>query len=191
MANARRIRDSTLIDALEAVPSTSFEGTVWRVVREGRDVLQGSAYGGRWDDGTFDVLYTSERAGGAIAEMYFHLARGQPVIPSKVLYRLYELRVGMQAALRLADLPALAALGVDTARYGALSYFERVQEYPRPQEIAETAHFVGFDGLIVPSARFACLNIVLFCERIPPEAAEVTRDHGPIHWDDWRNKPLG
>jgi RES domain len=76
---------------------------------------------------------------------------------------------------------------VDTTRYGALSYSERVQEYPRPQEIAETAHFVGFDGLIVPNARFKCLNVVLFCDRIPPEAAEVVRDHGAIRWDDWRN----
>jgi RES domain-containing protein len=191
MADFRRIRDNALIDALESAPPTLFEAVVWRVVREGRDVLQGSAYGGRWDDGTFDVLYTSEQADGAIAEMYFHLSRGQPVIPSKVTYHLYELRVTVQRALKFADLAVLAALGVDTARYGALSYFERVQEYPRPQEIAETAHFVGFDGLIVPNARFKCLNVVLFCDRIPPEAAEVVRDHGAIRWDDWRNRPLG
>lgn len=191
MPKARRLRDNALIDALESAPSTPFQGTVWRVVREGRDVLQGSCYGGRWDDGTFDVLYTSEKADGAIAEMYFHLSRGQPVIPSKITYRLYELRVATQRALKLADLAALATLGVDTTRYGALSYLERSEEYPRPQEIAETAHFVGFDGLIVPNARFECLNVVLFCDRIPPEAAEVVRDRGAIHWNDWRKQPLG
>jgi RES domain-containing protein len=191
MADRPIIRDNTLIDALEAAPSTLFENTVWRVVREGRDVLQGSAFGGRWDDTTFDVLYTSKVADGAIAEIYFHLSRGQPVIPSKVAYRLYELRVAIQRTLVLADLAALAALGVDTARYGMLSYAERVQEYPRPQEVAETAHFVGFDGLIVPSARFECLNVVLFCDRIPPESTEVVRDHGAVDWDSWRTHPLG
>jgi RES domain-containing protein len=191
MADARRIRDNALIDALESASATLFEGVVWRAVREGRDVLQGSAYGGRWDDGTFDVLYTSEQADGAIAEMYFHLSRGQPVMPSKVIYHFYELRVAVQRALKFADLAALATLGVDTARYGMLSYFERVQEYPRPQEIAETAHFVGFDGLIVPNARFDCLNVVLFCDRIPPAAAEVVRDHGAIRWDQWQREPLG
>jgi RES domain-containing protein len=191
MADRSRIRDSALIDALEAAPSTLFEDTVWRVVREGRDVLQGSAFGGRWDDTTFDVLYTSKMADGAIAEIYFHLSRGQPIIPSKVAYRLYELRVAVQRTLVFADLAALAELGVDTARYGTLSYVERVQEYPRPQEIAETAHFVGFDGLTVPSARFECLNVVLFCDRIPPEPTEVVLDHGAVDWDGWRTKPLG
>jgi RES domain-containing protein len=191
MADGRRIRDNALIDALESAPSTCFEGTVWRAVREGRDVLLGSNYGGRWDDGTFDVLYTSKMADGAIAEMYFHLSRGQPVMPSKVAYQLYELRVAIQHALELPDLDALAKLGIDTARYGALSYLERLQEYPRPQEIAETAHFVGFNGLIAPNARFACLNAILFCDRLSPEDAEMVRDHGAIHWDDWRKKPLG
>jgi RES domain-containing protein len=191
MADGRRIRDNALIDALESAPSTCFEGTVWRAVREGRDVLLGSNYGGRWDDGTFDVLYTSKMADGAIAEMYFHLSRGQPVMPSKVAYHLYELRVAIQHALELPDLDALAKLGIDTARYGALSYLERLQEYPRLQEIAETAHFVGFNGLIAPNARFACLNAILFCDRLSPEDAEMVRDHGAIHWDDWRKKPLG
>jgi len=191
MADPRRLRDAALIDALEAAPSVPFEGTVWRVVREGRDVLQGSASGGRWDDGTFDVLYTSRRADGAIAEMYFHLSRGHPVMPSKMAYRLYEIRTALRRALNLADLAALAALQVDTSRYGALSYLERVQEYPRPQEIAETAYFVGADGLIVPNARFDCLNVVIFCDRVPPDAIEVVRDHGVVHWDVWRKQPLG
>jgi RES domain-containing protein len=190
MADGHGIRDSALIDALEDAPSIVFEGAVWRVVREGRDVLQCSSYGGRWDDGTFDVLYTSTQADGAIAEMHFHLSRGQPVMPSKVDYYLYELRVAMQRALKFSDLAALATVGMDAERFGALSYIERVQEYPRPQEIAEVAQFVGFDGLIVPSARLAeCLNAILFCDRIPLEAIEVVRDRGAIRWDDWRNQP--
>jgi RES domain-containing protein len=191
MAARRRPRDATLIDALEAAPPIAFEGTVWRMVRAGRDVLQGSSYGGRWDDGTFDVLYTSQKADGAIAEMHFHVSRGQPVIPSKITYRLYELHVAMPRVLKFADLAALAALGVDTSRYGALSYVERAQEYPRPQEIAEAAYFVGFDGLIVPNARFDCPNVIVFCDRVPPHAIEVVRDRGAIAWDDWRKQPLG
>lgn len=150
-----------------------------------------SAVGGRWDDGTFDVLYTSQMADGAIAEMHFQLTRGQPVIPSKVNYRLYELKVVMHNALKLADLAAIAQLGMDISRYGALSYYDRQQEYPRTQEIAETAYFLGFDGLIAPNARWNCLNVVLFSARIPPEACEVITDRGQIHWNRWVSKPLG
>lgn len=191
MAAGGRIRDSALIDALEKITPVAFNGTTWRVVREGRDVLTCGAAGGRWDDGTFDVLYTSQEADGAIAERYFHLSRGLPVFPSRLSYHLFELRVAMNRSLHLADTNAIQQLGVNISRYGTLSYADRVDEYPRTQDIGETALFVGFDGLIVPSARWNCANIVLFCDRVPPDSYAVVRDHGTIDWDEWQKKPLG
>jgi hypothetical protein len=68
---SRTGRDSRLIDALEALPARRLTETVWRVVREGRDPCNCNASGGRWDDETFDVLYTSRERDGAIAEMFF------------------------------------------------------------------------------------------------------------------------
>ena len=61
----RRARDLKLLDALDALPRIPFEGTAWRAVRERRDPLQGHPSGGRWDLGTFDVLYTSMEPNGA------------------------------------------------------------------------------------------------------------------------------
>lgn len=191
MPGIRPARDNRLLDALENLPPEAFEGGVWRVVRDGRDPVQCSAVGGRWDDRTFDVLYTSKRADGAIAEMYFHVARGQPVIPSLVHYRLFELRVTLSSCLRIASLTELSSLGLKTVSYGQLSYAEREQEYPCTQEIAEAAHFVGRDGLIVPSARAECSNMIVFCDPAGPEAVEVAKDHGLIEWDQWRKTPLG
>jgi RES domain-containing protein len=182
VAASGKRRDNRLIDAIEAIAPVEYSGTVWRIVREGRDPAQGSRSGGRWDDGTFDVLYTSERREGALAEMKFHLLRGQPVIPSLVKYRLHELEVAMQRTLRLLDLEALAALGLDTARYGLLSHAEKDAEYPRSQDIAETAFFLDFDGLVVPSARYDCLNVVLYCRRLRPGAIEARVDHGEVDW---------
>ncbi|HUG62263.1 MAG TPA: RES family NAD+ phosphorylase, partial [Methylomirabilota bacterium] len=121
MVYARRRRDSALIDAIEAHKPVQFEGVAWRVVREGRSPLACARAGGRWDDGTFDVLYTAQERDGALAEMYFHLSRGQPVFPSQVRYGLHELKVSMERALKLVDLEALKALGLDTTRYGQLS----------------------------------------------------------------------
>ena len=77
---AKPRRDNALIDALEAIEPVVFSGTVWRLVRDGRNPLQCSASGGRWDDGSFDVLYTSMSRDGSLAEMRFHLMRGQPVM---------------------------------------------------------------------------------------------------------------
>jgi hypothetical protein len=156
---AKAARAHRLIDALEQRTPEKVGCKAWRVVRDGRDPVQCSAAGGRWDDRTFDVLYTSTKADGAIAEMYFHLARGQPVFPSQVRYRLFELNVTLASCLRPDSMDALSSIGLVTATFGQMSYSEREQEYPRTQEIAEAAYFVGRDGLIVPSARAGCPNI--------------------------------
>lgn len=183
-----RRRDNALIDAIEAQQPVLFNGTVWRVVREGRSPLDCARSGGRWDDGTFDVLYTAAERDGALAEMFFHLGRGQPVFPSQVRYELHELSVALQRALRLADLAALAKLGLDAAKYGQLSYDARTEEYPRSQDIAEVAHFLEFDGLIVPNARWPCSNVILFCDRVKPAAMEAVRNHGLVDWAGWARR---
>jgi RES domain-containing protein len=186
MIAPRKRRDSALIDAIEALTPVSYSGHVWRVARTGRNPVQCSRSGGRWDDGTFDVLYTSETREGALAEMKFHLMRGQPVMPSLVTYDLHELDIAMGRALKLLDLDALKSLGMDTSRYGQPSYEGRLAEYPRSQDIAEVAHFLDFDGLIAPSARHPCLNVIPFCDRLKPEALEPAKNHGLINWADYR-----
>lgn len=186
MIRRRKVRDHELIDALEALPATEYEGQVWRVVRGDRDSLRGSAPGGRWDDGTFDVLYTSLDADGAISEMYFHLMRGQPIFPSKMEFRLHALHVVLRRALRLADMTALDAFGVEGVGYESQDNARRRKDYRRMQEIGEASHFLGFDGLIVPSVRWECQNLVLFSDRVPPEALRVVSEEGPVDWTAWK-----
>ena len=191
MATTRSARDNRLLDALDNLPPQVFAGTAWRVVRDGRDPLQCSSVGGRWDDRSFEVLYTETKADGATAEIYYHFTRGQPVIPSQVRYRLFEFRVVLSSCLRFGSLADLASLGLRTASFGQLSYAEREQEYPRTQEIAEAAHFIGRDGIIVPSARTEWPNIVVFCDPAGPAAVAVTVDHGLVEWDTWKKTPFG
>lgn len=185
MARRSRRRDSALIDAIEAIAPVPFKGRVWRVVKDQRNPCQCSASGGRWDDGTFDVLYTSLERDGAIAEMHFHLERGQPVFPSRVQYRIHELNVTAQRAVTLLDLEALGELGMSTKEFGKLAYQEKNAEYPRSQDVAEVAHFLEFDGLIVPSARWDCHNAVFFCDRVELPDQEVVSDHGLVDWPAW------
>jgi hypothetical protein len=59
--------------------------------------------------------------------------------------------------------------------------------YSRTQEIAAAAAFLGFDGLIVPSARWDCQNIVLFLDAIDLEEVRPISVQ-PIDWKKWREE---
>ena len=180
----RRIRDQRLLDVLEQSERAPYASRVWRSVREGRDPLTCWRAGGRWDDGTLDVLYTSETRTAAVAERRFHLYQGQPLPPSKVRYELFELRIALHAVVRFPDLDALAAIGFDVGSFGQLSYVEREREYPRSQEIAEACAFLGADGLLVPSAREkAANNLIVFCEQESPIDMSVVANHGYVEFD--------
>ena len=49
------------------------------------------------------------------------------------------------------------------------------------------AAFLGFDGMMVPSARWECLNLVLFTDRFSPE--EMTVEHNEVvDWSEWRRQ---
>jgi RES domain-containing protein len=175
----RRARDLRLLDQVDAHPRRSFAENLWRVSREGRDPLQGGRSLSRWCNGEFDVLYTSLDRDGAIAEVHALLTL-QPVFPSKISFHTHKLTIIVEAMLHLADLTLLEKLGVETG-----SYHER--EYRKTQDIADAAFFLGFDGLIVPSARWPCANAVLFTDRIPPAALALQgTDEEPVNWPEWR-----
>ena len=178
MAGGRRARDHQLLDALGNLEPESFEGTVWRAVRDGRRPLEGSSARGRWSPGHFDVVYTSLDPEGARAEVYFHLSR-QPVFPSRLRYWLYELNVKTKETLRFANTEALLGLGIEEARY-------REVLYDRTQAISDAAQFMGFDGLIVPSARWDCLNLVLFMDSVDLDEIEIEAK-STIDWKAWRD----
>jgi RES domain-containing protein len=166
-----------LLDALEAREGVSFEGHVWRIVRNDRDPVQGYPAGARWDPGTFDVLYTSLAQEGALEEINFHLSR-QPVFPSKISSMLHHIAVRTRRTLRLADIAALQDLGVAIETYGDF-------DYTRTQEIGDAAAFLGFDGILAPSARWPCQNLIIFTDRFGPSDLQVI-ESAPIDWSDWR-----
>lgn len=180
---SRTIRAQQLLDALESVKQQPYSGVVWRTVRQGRDPLSCWRSGGRWDDRTFDVLYTSETREAAIEERRFHLYQGQPIPPSKVTYELFELSVSLEAVMVFNDLKELSEIGLNVSDYGQLSYFEKEREYPRSQEIAEACSFLGADGILVPSAReISSRNLVIFCEQSTKIHMSIIANHGVIDW---------
>lgn len=178
----KRARDPELLDALDAYERTSFDGTIWRVVRDGRSPLEPSRIGGRWDLGGardgYDVLYTAMDPDGAIAEVEYHLSQ-QPVFPSRSPRSLHTIHAHASTVIALKTIDELVALGVERARY-------RKPLYDRTEEIGDAVAFLGCDALIVPSARWSGLNVVLFLGALDPEALELIGKPVPIDWDSWR-----
>ena len=154
---ALRPRDIRLIDALDGRAGIAIDEIVWRVAREGRDPTSCSASGGRWDDTTFEVLYTSRTREGSLAEMLFHLRAGQPFVPSKLRFSLREVRVRLNNVLDLSSLEVL--------------------------DVAEVAFFDCYDGLLVPSSRSSATNLIVFCDRTDPDQLEALKDHGVVDWN--------
>jgi hypothetical protein len=180
------IHAKELLDRLENLPTVEFDSEVFRATRFGLDPLTASTRGGRWSPrdvlgGTESVatLYTSCIREGALAELAFHYSQLTP-FPSKPVL-VHRLKVTTNNTLRLlrAD---LISLGVEWAQYSTL-------EYVRTQQIGAAIAFLGRDGLIAPSARWACENLMLFptnhsfeCELSVMHSEEVAlkdwaRDH--------------
>jgi hypothetical protein len=92
------------------------------------------------------------------------------------------LAVRAERTLRLLDMRELANLGVvDISRYETF-------EYGATQAIAAAAHFLEFDGMLVPSARFACSNLVLFTDRVSHTGHLQLVSSEDVDWPEWRKK---
>ncbi len=141
--------------------------------------MQGYSAAARWDPGAFDVIYTSLARDGSLAEIHFHLSR-QPVFPSKLVSVLHRITLRAHRALQLADLSAAEALGMSADRYGEL-------DYARSQAIGDAAYFLGFDGLLVPSARWDCQNLVAFTDQLAPHNMTV-EESAVVDWPAWRKE---
>lgn len=180
MATSGRVHDRAILDALDAMDPVLFEGTVWRITRAGRDATRGSAANGRWSPGgTVEVLYTSLERDGALAEIGYRLSL-EPVWPSRLQHEIHELSARIERALQFAEIASLAMLGVDVSRYGSL-------DYTATQALAAAAHFLEFDGLLVPSARHSSANLVLFMDRCFTGSLEI-KSTVSVDWADWRRQ---
>lgn len=147
------MHDRELLDRLSAYTPIRFDDVAFRATRLGLDPLTPSLAGGRWAPrDTTPVLYASFERQGALAEISYHLGQLDP-LPSKPV-TVHELRATTHKTLRLlrAD---LLNLGVDWSEFGSLGY-------DRTQAIGAAAAFLECDGLITPSARWPCDNLMLF-----------------------------
>ena len=170
------IHDPDLIGRLGALPIENFAGDAFRATRKSHDPLAFSTRGGRWGrDGGAAILYTSLERDGALAEIGFHWSRLTP-LPTKPAM-LHRLRVTTRKTLLLIR-ASLPAFGIDPVRFGELNY-------QRTREVGEAVAFLGCDGLIVPSARWNCDNLVLFNDNHGVECELDVVESQEVDWLRW------
>ncbi len=61
----------------------------------------------------------------------------------------------------------------------------RRNDFARSQEISAAAHFLDFEGLIVPSLRWPCSNLVVFMDRLEDLESLTVLDSRDINWPAW------
>lgn len=170
-------RDVKLRDAIAELPAQEWAGYVYRACWQRRSVLQGSSGGGRWCPRSgFEVLYTSHEKNGAIAEIDAWLSEMTPRPDQPI--EVHKIEVETRNTITIGDLDQLAALGVDITRYQ-----ERV--YERTQQIGDAANFLGYDGLFVPSARWNCMNLVLFFGNHSGDNTLRSVESEVVNWERW------
>ncbi|RLJ16773.1 RES domain-containing protein [bacterium endosymbiont of Escarpia laminata] len=169
--------DPQLTDLLSELPTQTFSGDVFRATPRSVDPLAPSYNGGRWaSTNSCRVLYTSLERDGALAEVAFHWSQFTPP-PSKPV-TLHRLGVETERTLRLiyAD---LEQLDVEESLY-------HTTNYERTQSIGEAVEFLGFDGLMVPSARWDCEHLVIFPNQLSDTDIQlVVLEKEIVDWKDW------
>ncbi len=121
------------------------------------------------------VLYTSLEREGALAEIAFHWGQLTP-LPSKPA-ALHRLRLTARRTLRLIEAD-LVNLGVDLGAYRSINY-------ARTQVIGAAVAFLERDGLIIPSARWDCANLVLFTDNYGLGGRLEVAETETIDWRAW------
>jgi RES domain-containing protein len=174
--------DRELLDRLAAFAPIKFDGEVFRATRRGLDPLAASLSGGRWMlPNQTPTLYTSREQNGAIAEIVHHWSQLTP-LPSKPVV-LHTLGVRLRKTLRLGR-AELIDLDVDWDHYGTSAL-------GRTQAIGAAVAHLKYDGLIAPSARCSCDNIMLFFPHQETVNEDlVVRSSVEVDWRQWAKEHM-
>lgn len=170
------LHDPKLLDQLSRLEAESFEGRVYRATGQGRDPLLFSTRGGRWSAvDSAGILYTSLTQDGALAEMSFHLAQMDPLPTKPIAVHTLQIKAGKSLRLLRGD---LESLGVDNDAYGTILY-------DATQQVGAAVAYLGFDGLIAPSARWQSDNLMLFQENVGGKFSPAILQTETIDWQAW------
>jgi RES domain-containing protein len=143
-----------MLDILQAAVVPVWEGTVYRHMFGEHAPARRNTTGARWNGPPVEAIYTSCERETALAEADYYISL-QPLRP-KARRTLYTLRVAIASVVDLTRAGVLDTLGITPAILCA-------DDQAPCRLIGGAAHWLGHNGLLVPSARNATgKNLVIY-----------------------------
>jgi len=145
--------EQALLDKIGGSPVVKWEGEVFRHMLGDWPPERENVRGARWNPPQVAAIYASLERDVALAEAQYYIDL-QPVPPQsrRVLYRV---SVRLSKVVDLRKLDELRRYGISAADLGTL-------EHQKCQPVGGAIAHLGFDGLLVPSARAKGANLVIY-----------------------------
>lgn len=151
--------DPRFLDAIEKQARENWRSTVWRATVGDSPVIRTNTGGARWNPPGVEALYCSIDKNAAMAELQYLLSR-QPV-PVTNETKITALSVSIRRVVDLSTDEAAVAIGHVRSDFVA-------DDVRIPQGIGAAIEWLGIAGLLVPSARYDGVNLVLFMKNVSP-----------------------
>jgi RES domain-containing protein len=162
--------DPELLDIIENLDSGPWVGVVWRQVFEGTPPTRPNQRGARWNPPDVEALYGSLDAATAAAEID-HLISVQPT-PIKKPRVTVKLEVSLSRLVDLSDEDIMEQVGVSLATI-------RSNGVEECRLVGSAIAWLGYEAVLVPSARADGLNLVVFVNNLDPDNSVETVEEIP------------
>jgi len=170
--------DHEILDVLDQLDPIEYSGELWRTTWLKRDPLLGGTGGGRWSPNKKpETLYTSLEENTSIAELHYHLS--QAPVRSSCAVLICQLSTEKLNLLDLRSPDVWTSLQLDNK--------SKKEQVIHSQKIGAVAHFLDYQGIIVPSYRAEGHNCVIFTELTQRDQITV-ESKAEINWPAWIKK---
>jgi RES domain-containing protein len=147
------IYDPAILDILQELQPEEWRGTVYRHMLSDYHPGRDNTRGARWNPPGIAARYSSLSRETALAEAEYLLSSQDP--RPRVARTLYSIRVRLLSVLDLTSDDLLGRLGIGESELKAA-------DYAACQAVGGAAAWLEHDGLLVPSARHAGTNLVIY-----------------------------
>lgn len=159
-----------LLQSIDAIGARSFSGELYRHTAPDREPLSGAsarAFGGRWNPrDSFSTIYLAQPVEACVGE-FLRMAAGQGRGAESFLPR--DIHTVAANDLLLVDLTyaaSLASVGIEPTDISAV-------DWGPCQRVGEAVYFLGYQGLMAPSASGVGIVMAVFETRVRPDQLKV------------------